>query len=273
MKTVNFPKMTDSDLIAYFSRNRLLTTSTSANAKIAKSNKSSEDFRTAYVALLPGKMSGYSMCPNSEHCIDDCIAHSSGRNTDPKNIIAKYLKTIFWRRLPDLFKSQLLHEVDNFSILCQKQEKTAAARLNAYSDVVWETQFPELFHVPHTVFYDYTKLYRRFDKGLPANYFLTHSLIAADNPDISELCRLQRQFSAVVSRDIFDSITWQYNSLWDCETKNVWIDGRFVQLINGDNDDLTFRKPAGILLLREKYLVKPEKPNPLVFTDRSIFGL
>ena len=274
MHSLNLPVVSDQFLIDYFCRNKLLVTSQASNAKIAKSNKSN-DFRTAYLPLLPANLAGSgTVCPNSKHCINGCIGHNSGQNSLQSAILSKYYKTLFFRRLPKLFFNQLFQEIENFDKLCYRSGLKACIRLNAYSDVVYERIKPDLFQAfSGVLFYDYTKLKRRFDNPIPSNYFLTHSLVAADNPDLSDFAGLHRQFSAVVSREIYDSIDWKYSELFRERYKMTWINGYSVKLINGDNDDLTFEKSKGILLLREKYKKKPEKDNPLVYRDKAVFGL
>lgn len=274
-QAIQWPEISNDNLIKYFERNSVLCTAKNSNAKISKSN-GSDIYRTAYLAMIPGDLSGeVNVCPNHKYCLLDCIGHKSGRNTLDSTKLAKYMRTIYYNRFPELFFEQLLTDCVNFDRLCYHTGLKACIRLNAFSDIEYEKIFPELFaKCQGVIFYDYTKVYKRFNSFLPSNYHLTYSLVADVHKDLSVFNGFHRQFSAVVSRDIFDSIEWSYSEAWHEEYKYVTIDGKSVRLVNGDNDDLTFNHSTpSILLLREKYKIEPENDNPLVYRDKEVFGL
>lgn len=249
---MQFPEVSNLDVQAYFERNEVLMARENANAKISKSNHLKE-YRTAYVALLPGNLSGHNVCPNHRHCLNTCLGVKAGQNTIESAKLAKYMRTIYFARFKDAFISQLVKELINFERLCLKTGRKPAVRLNAYSDIPYEHIAPEIFEAcPHTQFYDYTKLLSRATGQLPSNYDLTYSLVSARHTfeDIHKIATLSGiRCSAVMTRD-FHKSTFNYG-----EKVTVYRAGYGgFDIVNGDNHDLTFKSPKGIILgLKAKY--------------------
>lgn len=164
-----------------------------ANPKAAKSGKLG--IRTAVLHLAPAKLSGYEVCPmRSDGCTKACL-HTAGNPVymDAKEKSRKHkTKMFFERREP--FMNLLVYELHRFRLKAEKDNYEFAARLNATSDIRWESvKFGledwvakkigyqgdldglTIFDIfPKDQFYDYTKIANR--KRVPSNYYLTFSL-------------------------------------------------------------------------------------------------
>jgi hypothetical protein len=84
-------------------------------------------------------------------------------------------KTDFFNEQPEQFVAQLKDELRKEQAIAERAGETLIARLNTFSDIVWESKqyaIPQRF--PDVVFYDYTKLHGRVGKQ-PANYVLCAS--------------------------------------------------------------------------------------------------
>lgn len=266
--TLNLPTVTDSEILEYFKRNKVLTTSKYSNTKISKSNESSDEYRTAYVALLPADYSREAnICPRSKYCKSGCI-FQSGQNTLDKPILSKYFKTLYFSRFRELFLQQLYRELSNFSALCQRLGVKAAVRLNTYSDIPYESIASGLFGL-NIQYYDYTKLIGRFSKPLPDNYDLTYSLVAAETTfyDIHDIATIRQiRCSAVFSRESFKTFFAETMPKFELYSSGIGS----VTTVSGESHDMTFKHDKGIVLI-----LKDKSPsgqdNPLVYKSTRDF--
>lgn len=260
--------ISDGQILAHFKRNPILCTAENANTKLSKSYKLHPEYRTAYVALLPANYSGHNVCPNHAHCKAHCIGFSAGRNRFDNSIMGKYLKTLYYSRMREKFVAQLCAELERFEKLCGRTGRIGAIRLNAFSDIAYEVRHPEVFSAaPRSVFYDYTKLLGRFSGQLPANYHLTYSLVSAvhDMPAIHKIATLDNiRCSAVFSRAAYEKLKWSFGGM-------IYSSGLGgINIVDGDDHDLTFLRPAGkVLILREKS--KLGGINPLTYQTLQEF--
>lgn len=170
-----------------------LLTAEDANPKTAKSGKLG--ISTAVLHLAPADLSGYEVCPmRSAGCTAACL-HTAGNPlfmvNKEKARIAR-TKAFFEHRT--IFMNRLVLELHKHDLKATADKYEPAARLNATSDIRWEsTRFnlwPDLAKMigwtgscekvsvlelfPHFQFYDYTKLHNR--KKVPDNYHLTFSM-------------------------------------------------------------------------------------------------
>lgn len=164
-----------------------------ANPKTKKSGKLG--IRTAVLHLAPANLSGYEVCPKrSKGCTVACL-HTAGNPMymENKNTARiKRTKALFEQR--QKFMNLLLVELTNFQKRAERDQYEMAARLNATSDIRWESLRFDVFDwvaekvgqrqarkkvtilelFPDVQFYDYTKLTNR--KNVPDNYYLTFSM-------------------------------------------------------------------------------------------------
>jgi hypothetical protein len=106
-------------------------------------------------------------------------------------------------------------------------------RLNGTSDIRYEKikvrDNKNIFELyPDVQFYDYTKNPERFKGVLPNNYHLTFSR-SETNHDIA-MKLLDNGYNVAM---VFNNIPMEYKG---------------YKVISGDNDDLTFLKPKGVIL-------------------------
>jgi hypothetical protein len=153
-----------------------LLDTTGGNPKQKKSNKSSPDYRLAFLSLMPDDI----LCPyrNVAACAESCL-QSAGMGVFSNVKAGRQRKTDWWHSDRDGFLDQLRKELTNFDKLCKRQGVKAAVRLNVLSDIPWEKhgipqEFPDIF------FYDYTKNASRLGKT-PDNYELMFSY--SNEPD------------------------------------------------------------------------------------------
>jgi hypothetical protein len=109
--------------------------------------------------------------------------------------------------------------------------------LNVVSDYPWEEKFPSLFQTHSGIqFYDYTKIFQRakdFSLGkFPPNYYLTFSRSESNWLSVREI--ISKKFPVNVAV-VFSSEKFP--------TK--WADRK---VINGDETDLRFLDPRGIIV-------------------------
>ena len=231
-----------------------------ANAKTVKGQK--RGYMTAVLYLAPYKASGYNVCPFAEKagCFEGCL------NTAGRGGIAKASATIDTPagKLPDnaiqrariartklyfedrkAFMDKLVKEIVAFKAKAKREGLTPVVRLNGTSDIAWErvkylgaTTLFDLF--PDIQFYDYTKVYTRFDRGLenalPANYHLSLSYSEADD-DYRRACEEAHEVKGV-------------NLV--CVARDKATKARYVKpeagSIDGDEHDLRFLDPDGSLV-------------------------
>ena len=202
------------------------------SAKIAKSDKSSDIYRSAIMYLAPHKLSGYNVCPHaSAGCIAACL-NTAGMGKFNSVQVARINRTKFFYEKRDEFKKQLFSEILSFVEKCKKDGKVAVIRLNGTSDIRWEVIFPEIFeYFGDVVFYDYTKNYKRmmqFAAGLlPSNYHLTFSRSESNNDLCLDVLKAGGNVAAV-----FKSLPTKYF-------------GFTVE--NADEDDLRFLDSRGTI--------------------------
>ena len=150
-----------------------LLNTAAGNTKIMKSQKGTE-IRIASLSLMPDSK----ICPASTlaQCFKPCLKFA-GRGVISNVAAGRQSKSDYWHNDRAGFLKQLRQEIKNFIILCKRQNKQAAFRLNTISDINWERYgIPQDF--PDAIFYDYTKSAGRLEK-LPENYQLIFSYSGA----------------------------------------------------------------------------------------------
>lgn len=137
------------------------------------------------IYLAPSNLSGYNVCPNSEHCRANCL-NASGRNKieilSGKNHIqrCRIEKTRLFFQRRELFVRWMCYEIKRYQSKSKKLGYDFSVRINCTSDIT-----PELMRLDgmnilqifsNVQFYDYTKVASRMrlmDKY--PNYDLTFS--------------------------------------------------------------------------------------------------
>lgn len=206
-----------------------LFTDGASNTKTAKS--SGKGYSTKILHLAPAKESGHEVCASrSAGCTAACL-YTAGRGRFDATKNARIRRTKLWFDDRATFTSQILKELTAFVKRCDKRNESPAVRMNGTSDLLWESQFPELFDsFPTVQFYDYTKHVKRCLEGysLPDNYHLTFSRSEDNDDKVQSVLKAGRVNVAVV----FDSK--EFPSQW----------GGYPTY-SADEDDLRFLDPSG----------------------------
>ena len=209
------------------------------NAKTIKGEK--QNYLTGILYLAPHKIvQGLDLCPKSTPgCRASCL-FTAGRGAMSNVKNARIKKTELFRDNQELFFDNLVLDIKAAIKKAAKKNYKLCIRLNGTSDIMWERikiknhddkNIFELF--PDVTFYDYSKIFNRYNKNLPSNYSLTFS--AAEN-NLKQAIKILHQGGNVSM--VFDNVPETF---------------RGFQVINGDDTDLRFLdKPGTIIGLKAK---------------------
>ena len=173
------------------------------NAKTVKGQK--YGYKTAILYLAPSNLSGFNVCPMaSEGCKKACL-NTSGHGAFSNVQNGRINKTRWLIQEPNTFMRQLINEIKNFILNCEKNGFIPCLRLNGTSDIAWENKQYEgktIFeYFPNLIIYDYTKVYKRalkFVNGqMPKNYYITYSLNEDNKKEAFNILKLGGNISAV----------------------------------------------------------------------------
>ena len=168
------------------------------NAKTVKGQKFG--YKTAILYLAPSNLSGFNVCPMaSKGCKASCL-NTSGHGAFSNVQLGRINKTRWFIQERESFLKQLIKEIDNHIINCNKKGFIPCIRLNGTSDISFEN-FGIMEQFPNVQFYDYTKVYKRalkFVNGdMPKNYHLTYSLNEDNKKEAFNILKLGGNISAV----------------------------------------------------------------------------
>ena len=133
------------------------------------------------LSLAPFNVSGAgNVCPlASPGCSAVCLNYA-GRGQMSNVQRARIQKTRFWFSDRDGFLELLTRDLERAQQRASKKGLQSVARLNVFSDVLWERFLDlERFQIQ---FYDYSKIPARLG-NVPSNYYLTFSLSEKNEPD------------------------------------------------------------------------------------------
>jgi hypothetical protein len=229
-----------------------------ANAKTVKGQ--SKGYMTAVLYLAPADVSGFNVCPMAEMagCIAGCL-NTAGRGgmapgkalmaphgrIVPDNAIqrARIARTRLYFEDRPAFMAQLVKEIFAFIKKADKAGLTPAIRLNGTSDLPWH-RIPVTIHGNKydsvmdyfcgVQFYDYTKITKRAAEPRPKNYHITLSFSAA-NADY-----MHTVTAAAINTGVSMAVVFRNKQLPDTFLN--------FPVINGDETDLRFTDPAGVVV-------------------------
>jgi hypothetical protein len=212
-----------------------------SNPKVSKNLK--VGVLTAPLHLEPAKLSGYNVCPMATAGCEAACLHWAGNPVFmSQKQKGRHRKTIMFFEQRKEFMVQLVKDIKSLKRKADKLGLKAGVRLNATSDIVWESvkvehegknyrNLMELF--PNVIFYDYTKRPNR--KNLPSNYHITFSL-AEDN---------DKQAVEALENGINVAVVFR--------TKDFPKTYMGHPVINGDEHDFRPDDPVGVIVgLKEK---------------------
>ena len=211
---------------------KLLSTGDS-NFKLRKSN--GKGFLVFGLSLRPAKGSGYNVCSMSGKCEEACVLEYAGRSVTAPVREARNRKTkLYFENRPE-FMSMLIADLQIAQRQADRKGLNCAVRLNVASDIPWEMNHPELFaQFGRITFYDYTKIYKRFDRQIPSNYHITYSYSETTAPAIASKILDSGQNVAVV----FDTVYKPQQKVIGDLPSTFTVNGKTYKVIDGDLHDM-----------------------------------
>lgn len=216
-----------------------LTLLTSANPKIQKGENAG--YLTFILHLAPASLSGHNVCAKaSAGCIEGCL-NLAGRGKFTVIQNARIRKTQFFFDNRAGFMETLVNDIKYAIRYAEKKGFIPVFRLNGTSDIAWEkypatrdgVEYRNIFEAFSGVqFYDYTKILGRKVKHI-SNYHLTFSRAENNQFDCYMALENGMNVAAVFSTRKGDNLPETYM-------------GRIV--FNGDNSDLRFLDPKGVIV-------------------------
>lgn len=187
-------------------------------------------YAPAIMHLQPHKFMGKNLCPAaSDGCAATCLT-SAGMMVFKNAINARHERTrLFWQDRP-AFMEQLTNEIAAHRAKAMKHGLKPCVRLNGTSDIQWEKVAPGLFtRFSDVIFYDYTKIAKRFAGTLPENYSLTFSRAEHNHVEAEAVLKAGGNVAVVFA----DTVPVKYL-------------GRPV--VDGDAHDLRFLDARGVVV-------------------------
>ena len=204
------------------------------NAKTLKSEKKGIKTFIMYLSPFTLNSKGVNLCPMASNgCASACLFESGfgGLYDNVRN--GRKEKTEFYLSNRIGFLDKLVDEISKLENKFKDSDWDLAIRLNGTSDISFEKQITSngktIFDTFKNIqFYDYTKNYTRFKKPLPSNYHLTFS--RSENNEEIAMDLLSKGINVSV---VFDKVPTEYKG---------------YEVVNGDEDDLTYLKPKGVII-------------------------
>lgn len=214
---------------------------TLGNPKTAKGE--ARNYLTAVLHLAPSTLSGYQVCPKATAgCIASCL-NTAGRGGifkkgETSNTIqrARIRRTVAFFENRDAFMADIVADIERAIRYAGDNGLVPVFRLNGTSDIAWEkircvrkgVEYRNVMDAfPAVQFYDYTKVLGRHT---PANYHLTFSRAESNGADTGK----------AIAAGINVAVVFASKAL-----PEAWAG---VRVVNGDESDLRFLDPAGVIV-------------------------
>jgi hypothetical protein len=229
------------------------------NAKTIKGDKLG-GYETAIMYLAPYNLAGGNVCPMAEQagCIAGCL-NTAGRGRMSNVQLARIKKTKRYLADRGAFMDELHADLLRFLNYCRKKGVRPAVRLNGTSDIQWEVAHPvtnpdsghtfaNIFKAfPEIQFYDYTKVYKRVYRDLPANYRLVLSYSEANPAYALAVVTAARETHANLAV-VYRTKEQRDHLLQDGSKLMLNRGGAWRPVIDGDSDDMRFLDPTGVIV-------------------------
>jgi len=215
-----------------------LITEPTANAKLMKS----KGWYNAGVSLAQARLSGHNMCRASTvQCRSACLGGTGRAEFTPPIVTSRINRTKLFATNAKLFWQLLEPELYKVDRKAKRLNLPVAFRPNILSDQDWWRIFPQMFEVfKHWQFYGYTKVkavVRQAIAGeLPDNYHVTYSWSETTSLDFVAYC-LDNNINVAVPFYCKKELRPAYPMRW-----NNW------NVVNGDESDLRFNDPQGVIV-------------------------
>jgi hypothetical protein len=233
----------------------VMTLLTVGNPKLLKGQ--AQGYLSSVLHLAPYTLSGKNTCPKATPgCAAACL-NTAGRGGIMKkgestNVIqqARIRKTKAFFENRTEFMSKLLKDINNTIKYAEKKGLTPVFRLNGTSDLAWEKyeilEGRNIFQMfPDVQFYDYTKIVGRKVSHIK-NYHLTFSNADGNINDVLKAKAAGMNIAVVFRKEL----PKQYLGM---------------PVINGDDTDLRFLDPKGVIVgLKAKGKAKKDESGFVV---------
>jgi len=239
------------------------------NAKTVKGDKGGV-YETAIMYLAPASQALMgNVCPMAKMagCEAACLSKAGRAAIFTSIEKARIAKTQRYFRDRAAFMAELVKDIEAFVKYCDRRGVKPAVRLNGTSDIQWEVAHPcyrthklvpygntswryaSIFEAfPEVQFYDYTKVYKRAYRPLPANYALTLSYSEANPAYAAAVC--QTAVDTGVNVAVVYRSKAHRDEIVDC-AEMLDGDGRTTLgrcVIDGDETDMRFTDPRGVIV-------------------------
>jgi hypothetical protein len=206
--------------------------SVDTNAKTVKGQR--KGYLTGILYLAPGKLSGLiNVCPNASVACDNLCLYYAGRGAFNSVQKARTAKTVFYVKDREAFLATLKDNVTAVIRKAKAKKMVPVIRLNGTSDIGWE-RYTLIQAFKTTRFYDYTKSFQRMvsflDGKLPSNYSLTFSRSETNETQCLEVLKRGGNVAVVFRSKVLPT---HWNGF---------------KVINGDENDLRFLDPKGVVV-------------------------
>lgn len=201
------------------------------NAKTVKGQR--KGYLTGILYLAPDRVSGLiNVCANaSDGCREHCL-YSAGRGAFNSVQKARIAKTAHYVKDRESFLSTLKDNVATVIRKAKAKRMHPVIRLNGTSDIGWE-RYSVIQAFKTTRFYDYTKNFNRMlaflDGKLPSNYSLTFSRSETNETQCLDVLARGGNVAVVFRK----ALPTHWNGF---------------PVINGDENDLRFLDPKGVVV-------------------------
>lgn len=233
-----------------------------ANPKVAKNGKVGA--LSFPMHLSPAKISGFEVCPmRSAGCTEACLHTAGNPAYKAGKYASRFAKTQAYFRARKAFMAVLVFEIAAAERKAEKAGMTCGIRLNATSDIFWESVGFTLDDMkvrsvmdafPKVEFYDYTKVTKRamscalkLDRW-PSNYHLTFSRAEDNDRACFDMLNAGGNVSVVFdhkgSLPAFVGAEIGYGGECILRARDV---GRF-EVIDGDDHDFRPVDPKGVVV-------------------------
>lgn len=228
----------------------------------AKTVKGDGIYETAIMYLAPFNLAGSNVCPMAETagCVKGCL-NTAGRGAFNNVQRARIAKTKRYLESRTAFMAELVADLEAFVRYCERKGVKPAVRLNGTSDIQWEVAHPvqvtrktpvgnyvvtygSIFEAfPEIQFYDYTKIYKRVYRELPANYSLVLSYSEANPAYAQAVTKAAKETGANLA------VVYRSKALRDHFVGKLVQHGEACRdVIDGDETDLRFLDPKGVIV-------------------------
>lgn len=236
-------------------RRVMLTLLTKAEANPKASKCVAHGWLPTFHHLAPADLSGRDVCSHrSAGCTAACLHTAGNPQWQSGKDRARIERTRLLFADRTAYVDRLIAELREHVVRAKRRGLRPCARLNATSDLRWESIAPRIFaELPEVRFYDYTKVPNRVGSSkLPENYYLcfSRSELTSNHRECARVLESGGNVVAVIA----DRGISRFKELHPMPRRH---DG--YRVTDGDKHDLRFKDSPGWTFLRAKGLARSDR--------------